>query len=227
MLFAGEAEVATPPTTDHALVDEAVDEAGLLPRLRRHRDRRRDRRGRQGRPALGRPARQIRLDGAAGARARVVPDRGRPPGEHARLDPLPLGRPPDARPPQPLQGADRARAAGIPVYTVALGTTGNTTLRGYPAAGFPGGGTGFGRRGLLARSRRRCTRSRRVTGGKFYRAKSAGAVQDAYSSLGSKLGRKPGTTEVTDLFLTAAAGLLVLAGVLSALWSPRFPYDTG
>ena len=45
----------------------------------------------------------------------------------------------------------------------------------------------------------------------------------AYASLGSKLGRKPGTTEVTDLFLAGAAGLLLLAGVLSALWSPRLP----
>ena len=62
-----------------------------------------------------------------------------------------------------------------------------------------------------------------VTGGKFYRAKSAGAVQDAYASLGAKLGRKPGSTEVTDLFLMAAAGLLVLAGALSALVAPRLP----
>jgi hypothetical protein len=28
---------------------------------------------------------------------------------------------------------------------------------------------------------------------------------------------------VTDLFLLGAAGLLVLAGALSALWSPRLP----
>jgi hypothetical protein len=48
-------------------------------------------------------------------------------------------------------------------------------------------------------------------------------VQDTYSALGEKLGRKPGTTEVTDLFLMAAAGLLVLAGALSTLWSPRLP----
>ena len=48
-------------------------------------------------------------------------------------------------------------------------------------------------------------------------------AKDAYAALGSKLGRKPGTTEVTDLFLIGAAALLVLAGALSALWSPRLP----
>ena len=49
----------------------------------------------------------------------------------------------------PLAGADKARAAGIPVYTVALGTTGNTTMRGFPGSFnggpiSPGGSFGFG-----------------------------------------------------------------------------------
>ena len=37
-----------------------------------------------------------------------------------------------AGPLQPLEGAARARAAGFPVYTVALGTTGATSLRRLP-----------------------------------------------------------------------------------------------
>ena len=61
------------------------------------------------------------------------------------------------------------------------------------------------------------------TGGKFFRARSAGSVEQAYSALGSTLGRKSGMVEVTDWFLVGAAILLVLAGVLSALWSPRLP----
>jgi hypothetical protein len=112
------------------------------------------------------------------------------------------------------------------VYTVSLGTTGNTTLRGFPG-GFPqggggGGGFGFGRRGLSPDPKTLKAIADR-TGGKFYRAKSAGAVEDAYKSLGSKLGRKEGDTEVTHLFLAGGGLLLVLTGVLSALWSPRLP----
>ena len=62
-----------------------------------------------------------------------------------------------------------------------------------------------------------------MTGGQFFRANSAGAVQAAYQKLGSSIGRKPGHTEVTDAFLLGAAILLVLAGVLSSRWAPRIP----
>jgi Ca-activated chloride channel family protein len=221
VLFAGEAEVATPPTTDHELVAEAVDEAGFF-------------RGFGGTAIGDAIAAAVRVGlRSAGVQGKSVSTAPQAPelasytaataraasslvsilflsDGHQTRGILP-----------PLQGAARARAAGIPVYTVALGTTGNTTLKGYPG-GFPGGGVGFGRRGL-APDPQTLHAIATLTGGKFYRARSAGAVQDTYSSLGEKLGRKPGTTEVTDLFLRAAAGLLVLAGVLSALWSPRLP----
>jgi Ca-activated chloride channel homolog len=221
VLFAGEAEVATPPTTDHALVNEAVDEADFF-------------RGFGGTAIGDAIAAAVKVGlRSAGLPARSVSTA--PPAPELASYRLAAGRQASTLVSilflsdghqtrgvlEPLQGADRARAAGIPVYTVALGTTGNTTLRGYPG-GFPGAGTGFGRRGLSP-DPRTLHAIATVTGGKFYRAKSAGAVQDAYASLGAKLGRKPGSTEVTDLFLMAAAGLLVLAGALSALVAPRLP----
>jgi Ca-activated chloride channel homolog len=221
VLFAGEAEVATPPTTDHELVAEAVDEAGFF-------------RGFGGTAIGDAIATAVKVGlRSAGVRGKSVSTAPQPPELASYTTAA-------ARPASslvsilflsdghqtrgilpPLQGAARARAAGIPVYTVALGTTGNTTLRGYPG-GFPGAGTGFGRRGLSP-DPQTLHAIATLTGGKFYRARSAGAVQDTYSALGEKLGRKPGTTEVTDLFLRAAAGLLVLAGALSTLWSPRLP----
>ena len=39
----------------------------------------------------------------------------------------------------------------------------------------------------------------------------------------SSLGRVPGRAEVTVDFAAAAAGLLLVAGVLGALWAPRIP----
>lgn len=221
VLFAGEAEVATPPTTDHELVAEAVDEAGFF-------------RGfggtaigdaiaaavKVGQRSAGVQGKSVSTAPQAPELASYTAATARPASSLVSILFLSDGHQTRGILP-PLQGAARARAAGIPVYTVALGTTGNTTLRGYPG-GFPGAGTGFGRRGL-APDPQTLHAIATLTGGKFYRARSAGAVQDTYSSLGEKLGRKPGTTEVTDLFLRAAAGLLVLAGVLSALWSPRLP----
>jgi len=222
VLFAGEAQVATPPTTDHALVSEAVDEADYF-------------RGFGG-TAIGDAIAVavkvgLRSAGVQGKSVSTAPQSRnlasyttatvRPASTLVSILFLSDGHQTRGILP-PLQGAARARAAGIPVYTVALGTTGNTTLRGFPG-GLPGNtAPSFGRRGL-APDPKTLHAIATLTGGKFYHARSAGAVQDAYASLGSKLGRKPGNMEVTDLFLAAAAGLLVLAGVLSAIWSPRLP----
>jgi Ca-activated chloride channel homolog len=63
----------------------------------------------------------------------------------------------------------------------------------------------------------------RLTGGKFFAARTADALESAYADLGSKLGRVPGRVEITWWLLAAAAALVVVAGVLSALWSPRLP----
>ncbi|HJQ74866.1 MAG TPA: hypothetical protein VJ814_08265, partial [Gaiellaceae bacterium] len=129
---------------------------------------------------------------------------------------------------KPLQGAARAKSAGFPVYTVALGTTGNTTLRGRSGSfgyfGGPGGFTSGAFRGRgLAPDPRTLRRIAEATGGKFFRAKTAGAVQDAYAKLGSSLGRAPDRKEVTDEFVAGAAILLLLAGLASAVWAPRLP----
>jgi Ca-activated chloride channel family protein len=61
------------------------------------------------------------------------------------------------------------------------------------------------------------------TGGEFFVARDAKSLQSAYAKLGSRMGRKPGRTEITYGFLAGAAGLLLVAGLLSARWSPRLP----
>ncbi len=227
VLFAGEAQVATPPTTDHALVSQAIDDVGFFNGF--------------GGTAIGdaiATAVQVglRSAGVQGSSITAAPASNdlaayvtqTQRASSTLVSILFLSDGHQTRGVlEPLAGADRARAAGIPVYTVALGTTGNTTMRGFPG-GFNGGGPGvFGGGGLGPRGLSPDPTTLRAiavrTGGKFYRAKTAGAVEDAYASLGSKLGRKPGTREVTDLFLVGAAALLVLAGALSMLWSPRLP----
>jgi Ca-activated chloride channel family protein len=227
VLFAGEAEVATPPTTDHALVAQAVDDADYF-------------RGFGG-TAIGdaiATAVQVglRSAGLSGGSVSTLPASrslaayvtAKPRAASTLVSILFLSDGHQTRGVlQPLAGADKARAAGIPVYTIALGTTGNTTMRGggFPGAGtFGSGGTfGFGGGGGLAPDPKTLRAIAARTGGKFFRARSAGDAEAAYSTLGSKLGRQPGSVEVTSWFLIAAAALLVLAGAMSTFWSPRLP----
>jgi Ca-activated chloride channel homolog len=220
VLFAGEAQVATPPTRDHELVGTAADAAGEF-------------RGFGGTAIGDAIATAVRLgiqttgEHGSGALASYT---AAPPA-HVASTLVSILFLSDGRQTQgelrPLEGAARARAAGFPVYTVALGTTGATRLRGFPQ-GFGGGGGfgagpfGTGRRGLSpdpVTLKAIATQ----TGGRFFRARSAGAADSAYSKLGSSLGRQRGKVEITDAFVAVGAALLVLAGVLSTLWAPRIP----
>src|SRR5579862_1283598 len=228
ILFAGEPEVAAPPTTDHALVSQAIDDAGEFNGF--------------GGTAIGdaiAEAVQVGLKsvGLTGTSSSALPApasrnlaayitrsaaAAKPASTLVSILFLSDGHQTRGFLP-PLAGADKAKAAGIPVYTVALGTTGQTTMRGFPGAA--GGGNfsfGFGMRGLAPDPKTLRAIAQR-TGGKFYRAKTAGAVEAAYSQLGSKAGRRAGNVEVTSWFLIGAALLLVGAGGLSTFWSPRLP----
>lgn len=210
IVFAGEAQVGAPPTTDRELVRQAVEQVGRFSGY--------------GGTAIGDAlARAVEL-GQASLGSRGLTGVGAapesPPRARGRVSILFLS---DGRQTRglllPLEGAQRAKDAGMPVYTIALGTR-NATLPGL-GQGF-GGSFPFGRPNLSPDPVTLSAISR-LTGGRFFRARSAEALQSAYAALGSRLGRKAGEREITYAFLAGAAALLVAAGVLSTLWSPRIP----
>lgn len=123
---------------------------------------------------------------------------------------------------QPLDGAERAKRAGIPVYTIALGTPNGRLKIDFPFNFNNSSGT-FTRTVPVPPDPTTLRQIAETSGGKFFAAQSNGAVRSAYSSLGAKLGRRPGRTEITYGFVAAAAALLVAAGLLSLAWSPRIP----
>jgi Ca-activated chloride channel family protein len=206
--FAGDPAVAAPPTTDHDLVRKALDTIEWFPSF--------------GGTAIGDAlAAAVKLGqqavtGANGSLASVTtaaPDTQ----THGLVSILFLSDGAQTRGQlEPLAGADLAKAAGIPVYTVALGTP-NGTLD------FGGNGPFGGRRVPVPPDPATLSGIAARTGGQFYAAQNAKSLQSAYSKLGSSLGRKPGQSEITYGFLAGAALLLVAAGLLSALWSPRLP----
>jgi Ca-activated chloride channel homolog len=115
----------------------------------------------------------------------------------------------------PTEGASRAAAAGIPVFTVALGTD-------RPDGGGGFGGSGFG--GFNRVPDRATLRAiAEATNGEYFAARSATAVESAYRRLGSELGHEDRPTEVTALFIGAAAVVLTAGAALARLAAPGLP----
>ena len=114
----------------------------------------------------------------------------------------------------PGQGAERAQAAGIPVFTVALGTDGGTILAGPP-----------GQEQVIPVPPDRETLSAiaEYTGAESFDAQSADALEKVYAGLGSRVGRVDRPREVTAMFVAAGALLLAGAAGLALVGAPRLP----
>jgi Ca-activated chloride channel homolog len=125
----------------------------------------------------------------------------------------------------PLQGAARARDAGIRVFTVALGTDHGTLGLG-PFGGYGlGGGFGVGpqRRFPVRPDPVTLAAIARETDGKTFRAESASKVQSVYKHLGASIAHKPATREVSSWFAGGAALLLLLSLGTARLAGERLP----
>jgi Ca-activated chloride channel homolog len=114
----------------------------------------------------------------------------------------------------PGQGAERAQLAGIPVFTVALGTDAGTILAGPP-----------GQEQVIPVPPDRETLSAiaEYTGAEAFDAESADALEKVYAGLGSRVGREERPREVTAVFVAAGALLLAGAAAFSLLGAPRLP----
>lgn len=228
VVFAGEAQVANPPTSDHELVEQSVDSIGefliyggtaigdalqtAVELGKQSVDVPPESDGQTAAPALQPGTRSLAQ--AAGC------------DDESLVSILFLSDGAQTRGIlEPLQGAKLAKDACFPVYTVALGTPEGTIRRGFGfGGGFGQGGAGDPNELIPVPPDPETLKAiAETTGGEFTEARTAESLDAAYESLGSRLGREPGQSEITFILVAIAAALLVLAGVLSALWSPRFP----
>jgi Ca-activated chloride channel family protein len=213
--FAGDPAVANPPTTNHDLVRKSLDTIEWFPSF--------------GGTAIGdalAAAVKLGQQAVSGESGNLASATTAAPNTQTRglVSILFLSDGAQTRGDlEPLDGADLAKEAGIPVYTVALGTPNGTLDFGAGGGGYQGGAPFGGRRVPVPPDPDTLRAIANRTGGEFFAAQSAKSLQSAYVKLGSSLGRKPGQSEITYGFLAGAAFLLVAAGLLSALWSPRLP----
>jgi len=225
VVFAGEAQVATPPTKDHALVESAITDIDQFLVY--------------GGTAIGDAlqtavllGRQV-TDLATGDEGSVTMPASSPVSRTLAQAAAKCG---DSKSPvsilflsdgaqtrgllQPLEGAKLAKDACFPVYTIALGTPKGVIERG-PFGGFPG--TGASQVIPVPPDPETLRAIARTTGGEFSEARTADSLEAAYKNLGSRLGRETGQSEITWLFVAIAAGLLLLGTAVGAFVSPRLP----
>ena len=116
---------------------------------------------------------------------------------------------------EPLEAAQKAKDAGIPVYTVALGTDAGTVQ----------GPDGYGgmRTIRVPPDPETLSKVAELTGGKFFEAADQNALKSVYDEIGSQVGVEHKQRELTVFFTAAGAALLLLGGALSTLWFGRIP----
>jgi len=188
--FGSRAFLAVPPTTDHALVRTGL--AGLI--------------SGEG-TALGDA---ILLSAQVGqrqkAREGVVPpttvllisDGARQGGRTA-----------------PLAAAKRAKALGVTVSTVLVGTP-----KGIVTVQLVGG---YQEQIRVPPSPGTLQAVAHTTGGEFFRARTSTALNRVYEHLATRVGHRTVDREVTDLFAAGSIVVLLASGALSMLWFRRVP----
>ena len=124
----------------------------------------------------------------------------------------------------PVEAARAAQAAGIPIYTIALGTEDGVlevpAVPSLPGIGAPGGRRVPTRRIEVPPDERTLRQVAEITGGQFFSAPTANDLRAVYRDIGSRIGFEYERQEVTFAF-TGAGALLLAAGALSAAWLRR------
>jgi Ca-activated chloride channel homolog len=115
----------------------------------------------------------------------------------------------------PEAAAERARSLRIPIYAVVLGTD-----DGIITVDLEGGFQAQIRVPPNADTLRLLAQA---TGGRVFTAPNDARLREVYEKLGSRLGHRDESREITDFFAGGSAALLLVGGVLSALWFRRVP----
>jgi Ca-activated chloride channel family protein len=116
---------------------------------------------------------------------------------------------------QPMEAAADAKALGVPVFTIALGT--DQGMVDVPDE------TGNLRRIPVPPDKLTLQRIAETTGARFFAAPSSRDLKDVYRELGSKIGFVKEKQEITVVFAATGLLFLVAGATMSLVWFSRFP----
>jgi Ca-activated chloride channel homolog len=116
---------------------------------------------------------------------------------------------------QPMQAAADAKALGVPVFTIALGT--DRGMVDVPDE------TGNLRRIPVPPDTLTLQRIAQTTGARFFAAPSNSDLKEVYRELGSKIGFVKEKQEITVVFAATGLLFLVAGATMSLVWFSRFP----
>ena len=115
----------------------------------------------------------------------------------------------------PAAAAAAAKEAGVPVHTVLVGTQDGQVREQLPG--------GFERIIRVPAEPETLQQVASATGGEFFTALDDEGLTAVYEELGSRLGTREVSREITDVLAAGAAGLLLVGGALSAFLFRRVP----
>jgi Ca-activated chloride channel family protein len=116
---------------------------------------------------------------------------------------------------EPAAAIEEARKLGVPVHTVLVGTP-----DGVVEERLTGGYTRIVR---VPTNPQTLEQVATGTGGEFFAALDAEELQVVYEDLGSRLGTRRESREITDVFSAGAVAFLLVGGALSAFLFRRVP----
>ncbi len=115
----------------------------------------------------------------------------------------------------PETAAARARAQHVPIYSVLVGTQNGVVHQKLTG--------GFDQIIRVPASPGTLEQIAKTSGGQFLTAPSTDRLRQVYEDLGSRLGTRTESREITDWFAAGAAMLLLVGGTLSAFLFRRVP----
>jgi Ca-activated chloride channel family protein len=115
----------------------------------------------------------------------------------------------------PVEAAQRAADANVPIYTIALGTDSGTVE-------IPND-FGFMETVPVPPDPQTLASVAEITGGRAFQAPTADDLAQIYQALGSKVGFEQEQQDVTYMFAGLGLIFVIAGGGLAALWFNRFP----